>query len=53
VAHTCNPSYSGGSQFEANLGKQFVRPYLEKKTSQESDHKKRKKIEHLKYGVVF
>jgi hypothetical protein len=35
VAHTCNPSYSGGrdqgeSQFKASLGKQFLRPYLEK-----------------------
>jgi hypothetical protein len=33
VAHTCDPSYSGGKdqedQFEASLGKQFVRPYLE------------------------
>jgi hypothetical protein len=31
VAHVCNPSYSGGSRFQVNLGKQFPRPYLEKK----------------------
>jgi hypothetical protein len=30
VAHACNPSYSGGLRFKANLGKQFSRPYLEK-----------------------
>jgi hypothetical protein len=35
VAHAYNPSYlggrrSGGSWFEASLGKQFTRPYLEK-----------------------
>jgi hypothetical protein len=35
VAHTCNPSYSGGRdqddcRFEASPGKQFMRPYLEK-----------------------
>jgi hypothetical protein len=34
VAHTCNPSYSGGSQFKASLGKLFSRPYLAKKSSQ-------------------
>jgi hypothetical protein len=39
VPHTCNPSYSGGSdqedlpQFEASLGKQFSKPYLEKNPS--------------------
>jgi hypothetical protein len=36
VTHTCNTSYyrgkkSGGCRFEASLGKQFARPYLEKK----------------------
>jgi hypothetical protein len=30
VAHTSNPSYSGGLWFKASPGK-FVRPYLEKK----------------------
>jgi hypothetical protein len=40
VAHTCNPSYPGGRdqeklQFEASLGKEFERHYLEK-----SHHKK-------------
>jgi hypothetical protein len=31
VAHTCNPSYSGGrDQEETSLGKEFLRPYLEK-----------------------
>jgi hypothetical protein len=27
-AHSYNPSYSGRSQFEASLGKQFMKPYL-------------------------
>jgi hypothetical protein len=36
VAHTCNPSYSGGRDQEnhsskASLGKLFTRPYLKKK----------------------
>jgi hypothetical protein len=36
VAHACNPSYSGGREQEdldlrSDKGKQFVRPYLEKK----------------------
>jgi hypothetical protein len=35
VAHTCNPSYSGGrdqigSQFEASRANSSARPYLEK-----------------------
>jgi hypothetical protein len=30
VGHTYNPSYSGGSRFEASLGKYFLRLYLEK-----------------------
>jgi hypothetical protein len=32
VAHTCNPSYSGGRDLasKASLGKWFKRPYLEK-----------------------
>jgi hypothetical protein len=29
-AHACNPNYSGGSQFKASLGQQFMRLYLEK-----------------------
>jgi hypothetical protein len=33
VAHTCNPSYSGGLQFETSPGKQFARLYLEKNPS--------------------
>jgi hypothetical protein len=33
VAHACNPSHSGGSQFEASLDKQFMRPYLKDKPS--------------------
>jgi hypothetical protein len=28
VAHTYNPSYSGGSWFEPSPGKNFLRPYL-------------------------
>jgi hypothetical protein len=41
VAHTCNPSYSGSRDQEdldskPTLGKEFVRPYLEK-----THHKKR------------
>jgi hypothetical protein len=28
VGHVCNPSYSGGSQFKASLGKWFVKAYL-------------------------
>jgi hypothetical protein len=36
VAHTCNPSYLGGSQFEASPGKQYERTYLKK-----THHKKR------------
>jgi hypothetical protein len=40
VAHACNSSYSIGRdyenpRFEATLGKQFVRPYLEKKKQQQ------------------
>jgi hypothetical protein len=42
VAHTCNPSYSGGSQFKASLGKWFARPYLEK------THHKKGLVEWLK-----
>jgi hypothetical protein len=34
MAHTCNPSYSGGSDQEANS----LRPYLEK-----THHKRKKK----------
>jgi hypothetical protein len=30
VERPCNPSYSGGSRFEASLGKEFEKPYLEK-----------------------
>jgi hypothetical protein len=30
VAHACNPSYSGGRDFEASLDKWLVKPYLEK-----------------------
>jgi hypothetical protein len=30
VVHVYNPSYSGGSWFEASPGKLFVRSYLEK-----------------------
>jgi hypothetical protein len=38
VAHTCNPSYSGGRDQEDHSlklipGKQFMRPYLEKNPS--------------------
>jgi hypothetical protein len=36
VAHTCNPSYSGGKDQEDrgwSLGKWFVRPYLENSKS--------------------
>jgi hypothetical protein len=36
VAHAYNPSYSGGLQFEASLGKQFMRPYLQKKKKKKS-----------------
>jgi hypothetical protein len=28
MAHACNPSYTGGSWFEASLGKYFKRLYL-------------------------
>jgi hypothetical protein len=30
VVYAYNPSYSGGSRFEASLGKYFLRLYLEK-----------------------
>jgi hypothetical protein len=41
VAHACNPSYSedkrsGGSWFEASLGKSFVRP-LKKPNTKKKD----------------
>jgi hypothetical protein len=39
VAHAYNPSYSGGLQFEASLGKQFMRPYLQKK-KKKKNHKR-------------
>jgi hypothetical protein len=42
VAHACNPSYSGGLQLEARLGKQFERHYLEK------THHKKVLVEWLK-----
>jgi hypothetical protein len=53
VAHAYNPSYSrrqrsGGSQFETNLSKQFMRPYLEK-----PHHKKKGLVEWLNIGPEF
>jgi hypothetical protein len=42
VAYSYNPSYSGGSQFEANPGKYFERPYLKK------THHKKGLVEWLK-----
>jgi hypothetical protein len=32
VAHTCNPSYLGGSWFQVSLSKQFWRPHLNRKS---------------------
>jgi hypothetical protein len=31
VAHTCNPSYSGGSEFEASQDKQSMKKPITKK----------------------
>jgi hypothetical protein len=42
VAHTSNPSSSGGSWLGASLGKQFSRPYFEK------THHKKGLVEQLK-----
>jgi hypothetical protein len=44
VAHTFNPSYSGGKRsggllFEASLGKYFMKPYLKN-----TQHTKKKKM---------
>jgi hypothetical protein len=49
VAHTCNPSYSGGRDKEDQsskpvLGKYFARPYFEKTL-----HKKKGLVEWLKW----
>jgi hypothetical protein len=49
VAHTCNPSYSGGSDQEdcgskPALGKQFQRPFLKK-----THHKKKGLVAWLKH----
>jgi hypothetical protein len=35
VAHTSNPSYSGGSWFKASRGKQLLNSYLKKKKKKE------------------
>jgi hypothetical protein len=41
VAHACNPSYSrgretGGSQFKASSGKQFMKRYLKNNPTQKT-----------------
>jgi hypothetical protein len=51
VAHTCNPSFSGGrdqeDRFKVSPGKYFTRPYLKK------THYKKGPVEWLKVGPEF
>jgi hypothetical protein len=55
VAHACNPSWSGGSRFEASLGKQFRESLSQKKAAQKQKNNKKKTpklVEWLKVWIL-